>query len=149
MTEPSIERFVGKVRRAIPLQGLVNALLTTNREMKDLNSRFRGKNEATDVLSFPSNSADRLAGEIAISCDIAKVNAQRLGHSASDEIKILILHGLLHLADYDHETDRGSMRREEQRLRTVLKLPGGLIERTTPTLRGAVKKTKRTGEHQR
>ena len=103
-------------------------LITSSAELRRLNRRFRGKNEATDVLSFPS--ADGTLGDLAISAEIAARNAHRLGHSATDEIKILILHGLLHLAGYDHETDDGVMARKEARLRRVLGLPVGLIERT-------------------
>ncbi|MGH9512310.1 MAG: rRNA maturation RNase YbeY [Terriglobales bacterium] len=129
MNEVAVGRFVAKVRESIPVRGLVNVLVTSSSEMKRLNSRFRGKDEATDVLSFPANGMNGLAGEIAISFDIAKRNAQHLGHSTSDEIKILVLHGILHLAGYDHENDHRKMYREEQRLRELLKLPDGLIAR--------------------
>jgi probable rRNA maturation factor len=125
----SIGRFVAKARRSIPIRGLVNVLVATSGEMKSLNARFRGKDETTDVLSFPTDGIDGLAGEIAISFEIAKENAEKLGHSTADEIKILILHGMLHIAGYDHENDHGEMSREEQRLREVLRLPVGLIER--------------------
>ena len=63
-----------------------------------------------------------LAGDLAISAEIAARNARRLGHSAADELKILILHGLLHLAGHDHETDGGEMARKEARLRRALGL---------------------------
>lgn len=125
----SLGRFVSKVRRFIPVQGLVNVLVTSSSEMKSLNNRFLGKDAATDVLSFPSNGLNGLAGEIAISLEIARENARQLGHSISDEIKILIVHGMLHLSGCDHENDHGEMYREEQRLREVLRLPVGLIER--------------------
>ena len=71
-----------------------------------------------------------LAGDIAISAEIAAQNARHLGHSAAQEIKILVLHGILHLAGYDHESDRGTMARKEVRLRKSLGLPSGLIERS-------------------
>ena len=125
----SLGRFVSKVRRLVPVPGLVNVLVTSSSEMKSLNNRFLGKDAATDVLSFPANGLNGLAGEIAISLEIAKENARQLGHSISDEIKILIVHGMLHLSGYDHENDHGEMCREEQRLREALKLPIGLIER--------------------
>jgi len=125
----SLGRFVAKARRSIPIRGLVNVLVATSGEMKSLNARFRGKDETTDVLSFPTDGIDGLAGEIAISFEIAKENGEKLGHSTADEIKILILHGMLHLAGYDHENDHGEMSCEERRLREVLKLPVGLIER--------------------
>jgi probable rRNA maturation factor len=68
-------------------------------------------------------------GELAISAEIAAANAAALGHSTETELRILILHGLLHLAGYDHETDKGEMRARELKLRMQLKLPVGLIER--------------------
>jgi probable rRNA maturation factor len=130
VSDVTLARFVARVRQTIPLRGLVNIVVTSNSEMKDLNTRFRGKDEPTDVLSFPCAGMDGLAGEIAISLELAKENAGQLGHSVKDEIKILILHGMLHLAGYDHESDGGRMAREEHRLRSLLRLPIGLIERS-------------------
>ncbi len=74
--------------------------------------------------------ADGLAGDVAISADIASNNARVLGHAPAEEIKILALHGVLHLAGYDHENDDGEMVREENRLRRLLGLSTGLIERS-------------------
>ncbi len=133
VSNATVDRFVVKVRKSTRVRGIVNVLLTTNKEMKTLNARFRRKNEPTDVLSFPAEEGSPLAGEIAISLEIAKINANQLGHSTIEEVKILILHGMLHLASYDHETDRGEMFREEQRLRKELNLPTGLIERQSTT----------------
>ena len=96
--------------------------------MQALNRRFRKKNKATDVLSFPSQ-APGVAGDIAISLEIAAANAAELGHDLATEVKILILHGLLHLAGFDHEIDGGEMLAREVSLRRELKLPVGLIER--------------------
>jgi probable rRNA maturation factor len=70
-----------------------------------------------------------LAGELAISADIAMQNAARLGHSAALEVKVLTLHGVLHLAGFDHERDNGQMARKEAKLRMALRLPSALIER--------------------
>ena len=99
--------------------------------MRRLNSCFRGKNQPTDVLSFPADaSAKGFAGDIAISLEIAERNARLLGHSAADEIRILILHGMLHLAGYDHENDKGEMAKKESLLRRRFDLPTGLIERS-------------------
>ena len=78
------------------------------------------------MLSFPRPSG----GDIAISAQIAPQNAQRYGHSVAIELKILVLHGMLHLAGYDHESDNGRMARAESRLRSQLKLPASLIDRT-------------------
>jgi probable rRNA maturation factor len=99
--------------------------------MKSLNRRFRGKDKPTDVLSFPADPDARkqFAGEIAISAEIATKNARALGHSPAEEVKILVLHGILHLRGYDHECDNGQMDRREKQLRAKLHLPLGLIER--------------------
>jgi len=115
----------------------VNVLVTSSAELRSFNQRFRGANKTTDVLSFPAlpvtrRQAKRVAGDVAISADIARENARRLGHSVADEVKILTLHGMLHLAGYDHERDNGEMARKESRLRRQLKLEGGLIERMQP-----------------
>jgi probable rRNA maturation factor len=133
LTELALARFVDRARKAAGLKGSVNVLVTSDAEMKALNGRFRGKNRATDVLSFSVSVEDgrgkALAGEIAISADIARRNAQALGHGAAQEVKILALHGVLHLGGYDHETDDGEMARREAELRAQLRLPVGLIER--------------------
>jgi probable rRNA maturation factor len=105
----------------------VTCLITDDRELRRLNRKFRGKNYATDVLSFPSLEAG--AGEIAISLDRAAEQAAEHGHSLTDEIRILMLHGVLHLTGMDHETDTGEMARAEKRWRKRLGLPSGLIER--------------------
>ncbi len=131
LTEAALARFVARAARAVRLHGSTNVLVTTSRDLRALNRRFRWKDKATDVLSFPPmpGLAGRFAGDIAIAGDIAARNARLLGHAASAEIKILALHGLLHLAGYDHERDKGEMARREERLRRVLRLPVGLIER--------------------
>jgi probable rRNA maturation factor len=121
----ALERFVGVVRRESRLKGEVNVLLTNDRKMRELNRRFRRKDKTTDVLSFPSLDG----GDIAVSVPMAKQNARALGHEVGDELKILILHGALHLKGHDHERDNGSMARLEQRLRKKLALPGSLTER--------------------
>ena len=113
---------------ALGIAGDVNISITSNREMQALNRRFRKKNKATDVLSFPSETPG-IAGDIAISLEIAAENASELGHSLATEIEILILHGMLHLAGFDHEIDEGEMHERETALRQKLKLPVGLIER--------------------
>jgi probable rRNA maturation factor len=102
--------------------------ITSTRELQELNRRFRGKNKPTDVLSFPSLAGE--GGDIAIAREIAASNAAVLGHSVTTEVKILILHGLLHLAGFDHESDNGEMTARESQLRRELGLPLGLIERT-------------------
>jgi len=103
--ESTLARFAGKAARAVKLKGSINILVTSSRELQALNRRFRGKDMPTDVLSFPpmANFSTGLAGDIAISAEIAARNAKALGHSTADEIKTLALHGILHLAGYDHE----------------------------------------------
>src|SRR5438309_80984 len=78
----------------------VTCLITTDAELRRLNKQFRGKNYATDVLSFPPD-------EMAISLDRAAEQAKEFGHSLDEELRILMLHGLLHLKGLDHETDSG------------------------------------------
>ena len=134
----TLGRFLSEAQTAAGLRGQVTVLLATDATIRDLNRRFRGKNEATDVLSFPAKPirntkpADRIAGDVAISVETARRQAAEQGHALATEIKVLILHGLLHLAGYDHETDAGKMERREHQLRARLGLPQGLIERAQP-----------------
>jgi probable rRNA maturation factor len=132
LTDLALNRFITRARRAAALKGLVNVLITSSAEMKSLNRRFRGKDTPTDVLSFPAepDAQEQFAGEIAISADMASQNARMLGHSHAAEVKILVLHGILHLRGFDHECDNGQMARREKQLRAKLRLPLGLIERS-------------------
>lgn len=129
----SLERFILRARRAVRLLGKVNLLLTGNAEMRAINRQFRRKDKPTDVLSFPTDlkreGEHAFAGEIAVSADIASENARRFGHSPAVEVKILALHGILHLAGFDHESDNGQMARKESALRRRLGLPSSLTER--------------------
>lgn len=133
---PSVQmltRFLKTAQTAVRLRGAVSVLLSTDSAIRRLNRTFRGKNKATDVLSFPAAERSRgeVAGDLAISVETARKQAREHGHSLAIEIKVLMLHGLLHLAGYDHETDEGQMARREQTLRAKLALPLGLIERST------------------
>jgi probable rRNA maturation factor len=121
----ALNRFVRRAQALARVAGEVDVLITGSSRVKELNRRFRRKNKPTDVLSFPREEG----GDMAISADIARENARRYGHSAADEVKILVLHGMLHLAGYDHESDNGRMAARETRLRARLRLPGSLIER--------------------
>lgn len=128
--ERALALFAGKAQRAVGLSGETVIFVTTSAELRGLNRRYRHKDKATDVLSFETTtSRGKCVGELAISAEIAAANAAVLGHSTETELKILILHGLLHLAGYDHDSDNGEMRARESELRTQLKLPVGLIER--------------------
>jgi len=134
----SLALFLRKAQTAVKLRGHVSVLLTSDAAIRKLNRQFRGKDKPTDVLSFPSGPiqnaklAERVAGDLAISLHTALKQAAEQGHPLSSELKILILHGLLHLAGYDHEVDNGEMARHEQKLRAKFNLPLGLIERTSP-----------------
>ena len=134
LSAESLNRFVLRARKAARIKGTVDVLVTGSSDMRSLNERFRGKNKPTDVLSFPSESSANgrrrpFAGEIAISAEIALDNARRLGHSGALEVKVLVLHGILHLAGFDHERDNGEMASKEAYLRRVLRLPLSLTER--------------------
>lgn len=138
----TLARFLREAQAAVKLRGHVSVLLTTDAAIRRLNRQFRGKNKATDVLSFPAAMPSQvskarpgtpriqeIAGDLAISIPTARRQGEERGHSLTIEIKVLMLHGLLHLAGYDHETDEGEMARREQKLRMKLRLPDGLIER--------------------
>jgi len=127
--------FLGKAQMAVRLRGQVTVLLTTDRKIRQLNRDFRGKDKATDVLSFPADPVtqkrEHIAGDLAVSVPTALRQAREHGHALGVELKVLMLHGLLHLAGLDHERDRGEMARRERLLRVRLGLPLGLIERNT------------------
>jgi probable rRNA maturation factor len=125
------------LERAAPAgaRGTVSVALVTDARMKRLNATFRGKPQATDVLSFPvegvsgSRNSGRNLGDLAIAVGVARRQAREQGHALAVELRILALHGLLHLLGYDHESDTGTMRRLEERLRRRARLPTGLIAR--------------------
>ena len=127
----TLARYLSLAQGPVRLRGQVTVLLTTDAAIRRLNRQFRGKDKATDVLSFPAEGvgAEQIAGDLAISVPTALHQAIERGHSLSTEVKVLILHGLLHLAGYDHEADTGQMARRERLLRARLGLPHGLIER--------------------
>lgn len=105
--------------------------------MRALNRQFRGKDAVTDVLSFPSDPATPLSagtrgfmGDVVIASGVARKQAKAAGHTVQTEVRVLALHGLLHLLGYDHESDDGKMARAELRLRKKAGLKEGLIERS-------------------
>ena len=120
-------------------RGGVTVALLPDSAVKALNRRFRGLNHATDVLSFPGDQPNggpprrgaRYLGDIVIARGVAAKQARKLGHSARVEIRVLALHGLLHLLGYDHDNDDGRMARAEARLRRKAGLPLGLIARSS------------------
>jgi probable rRNA maturation factor len=118
-----LEEFYERVRKELrfPAES-VSIRLISDAAMARLNRTYRDKSGPTDVLTFPANGAKpkrgaASIGDIAISPQTARRNARRYARSAPAELRILILHGMLHLAGLDHETDHGEMDREERRLR--------------------------------
>jgi probable rRNA maturation factor len=94
----------------------------SDRKIRELNRQFRGIDKATDVLSFPTDPDELNLGDIAISVETATAQARENGLTFKREIAQLMLHGLLHLSGYDHETDNGEMNRLELRLRRKLRI---------------------------
>ena len=132
------------LERAAPrtARGAVDIAIISDGEMRRFNREYRRVDAPTDVLSFPALSNDvaggaagdlrrarRPLGDIAIAAGVARRQAREQGHSLGIELRILALHGLLHLLGYDHEGDAGQMRRLEERLRRRARLPAGLIAR--------------------
>jgi probable rRNA maturation factor len=123
--------FAVTLQRRVTGRRTFTCLFTNDAELRGLNRRFRGKNKATDVLSFPTGWRWRreVSGDIAVSLDHARAQARDFGHRMGDELRILMLHGVLHLLGMDHEADSGEMARAEVAWRKELRLPAGLIER--------------------
>jgi probable rRNA maturation factor len=125
------------LRRVAPARanGAVNVALVSDARVRTLNRTYRRTDRATDVLSFPANPESRVPnpgrflGDIVIARGVARRQAREAGHAERTELKILALHGLLHLLGYDHERDEGRMSRFEHRLRRRGGLREGLIER--------------------
>jgi probable rRNA maturation factor len=130
----AITLFARKLEREVARGGRFDCLVTGDAELRTLNKQFRGKDYATDVLSFPSralpNGSVSTIGDLAISAVRARAQAREFGHTTEDELRILMLHGVLHLLGMDHEIDGGRMARAERRWRRELGLPNGLIERS-------------------
>jgi probable rRNA maturation factor len=135
----SLEQFFVRAMKEVRLpQDAASVCLVTNGQIKKWNAAYRGKNNPTDVLSFPAYEGPTPAtqkkneqarkgfsptsylGDIAIAPVVARQNARLYGRTLDHEMRILILHGILHLMGYDHETDTGQMDRREQRLRRSL-----------------------------
>lgn len=124
----SLERFAREVSARIAKGRAFTCVLAGDRRLRTLNREYLGHDYATDVLSFPAGGGSSL-GDLVISIDRAQAQAREFGHSVLDEIRILMLHGVLHLAGYDHEADGGKMARAERKWRTAFSLPAALIER--------------------
>jgi probable rRNA maturation factor len=134
----ALARFARKLQAEVAKGRAFHCLITGDAEMRRLNREFLGQDCTTDVLSFPGLAGPRQTrrsaplGDIAVSFQRARTQGRRYGHSAEDEIRILMLHGVLHLLGMDHEADGGRMARAEKRWRMRLALPDGLIERVAP-----------------
>ena len=145
VAQAALELFLGRVKQELGLGAAeVTVCLVSDAEIARMNKSFRKKRGPTDVLSFPAvlrrnplrvplvartsrsrgskRRREKSLGDIAISPATARRNAKKYGRSLPDELRILILHGVLHLLGYDHEADRGQMDRREQRLRLRLGL---------------------------
>jgi probable rRNA maturation factor len=130
------------LRRVAPrrARGAVSIALVSDRRVRDLNRTYRGQDHATDVLSFPFSAfpnpqsliPNPFLGDIVIARGVARRQARAARHSEQVELRVLALHGLLHLLGYDHEHDNGRMLRAERRLRRKGGLREGLIERARP-----------------
>lgn len=127
----ALRAFAAELRDQVANWRPFDVLLARDAELQRLNREFLGHDYPTDVLSFPSGTRDGFLGEIAISVDRARAQAREHGHGIDDELRILMLHGVLHLTGMDHESDGGRMRRAEKRWRKHFGLPVGLIERVS------------------
>jgi probable rRNA maturation factor len=155
LSPSGLGRFLRAAQKAVGLHGAVDVLLACDATLRRLNRTFRGKNKATDVLSFPAGATTvffgepdgpELAGDLAISLETAARQAARFGHSLRDEVRVLLLHGVLHLAGFDHEVDSGEMAAREAELRRKLGLGTGLIARTAkPRPKGKSKQKQSAG----
>jgi probable rRNA maturation factor len=124
---PGLGRWLEGVA-PVRARGRMTVAIVADTRVRDLNRRYRGVNAPTDVLSFPADERGWL-GDVVIAGGLARQQARRAGHRLGVELRVLALHGLLHLMGYDHERDRGQMARLERRLRRKGGLPAGLIER--------------------
>lgn len=138
-----LARWLSEVAPA-SARGEVTVALVGDRQIRSLNRRFRGLDRVTDVLAFPVNGAGaapdpwplasgpRYLGDIVIATDRARRQARAEGHSLTTELRVLALHGLLHLLGYDHGRDAGQMERMEGRLRRQGRLPPTRVQRSRP-----------------
>jgi probable rRNA maturation factor len=126
--ESAILAFIACIAKNVAAGAEFAVVVSNDDAVRGANRRFRGISRTTDVLSFPDGDDGRL-GDVLISAPRAQRQAETYGHAIDDELKVLTLHGLLHLLGYDHETDQGEMNRVEKCLRRRYKLPTALSER--------------------
>ena len=109
----------------------IELIFTDSDEIQEINKNFRQIDKPTDVLSFPLDFMPNMPlGSVVINIDFAKNKALELEHSLNNEIKLLFIHGLLHLLGYDHECDNGEMRKKEEEIIKKFALPKSLIVRS-------------------
>lgn len=127
--QEEVVRFAARLRRRVAGGREFAVCIASDDTVRRANRQFRDQPSTTDVLSFPDDEGFRL-GDVLISARRARFQACQLGHPIEVELKILLLHGLLHLLGHDHEQDEGEMRRLERHWRRRFHLPAGLIERS-------------------
>jgi probable rRNA maturation factor len=127
-----LRRILSEAAGALGVSGEVALVLTSDAPVRRLNARYRGKDEPTDVLSFPGPGGPEGLGDIVISLDTAARNAKHFGRTLAQELDILALHGFLHVLGYDHESDDGAMDRLEARLRKRLLGPRPRARQSRP-----------------
>jgi probable rRNA maturation factor len=125
----AIRQFAATLSTNVAGARTFTCLLADDAHLQRLNREFLRNDYPTDVLSFPSGGSTQQLGEIAISIERAAAQASAFGHNWLDEVKVLMLHGVLHLTGFDHEKDGGLMEREEKRWREEFGLPATLISR--------------------
>ena len=130
---PGLGRWLEAIAPA-RARGAVTVALVPDRRVRALNRHYRRTDKPTDVLSFPAEEPG-LLGDVVIATGVARRQARDAGHPFGTELRVLALHGLLHLLGYDHEQDHGQMARLERRLRRAGGLREGLIERHAPRRR--------------
>jgi probable rRNA maturation factor len=126
----TLKDFAGQLAAQVAANRPFTCLITSDEELHRLNKHFLNHDYPTDVLSFPAIQGSPELGELAISIERASLQADRYRHDLLDELRILLLHGVLHLTGMDHERDRGEMARAERKLRQQFGLPSNLIART-------------------
>jgi probable rRNA maturation factor len=124
---PGLARWLASIAPS-RARGQVTVAVVSDARVRSLNRRYRGTDTPTDVLSFPAGEQGEL-GDVVIAAGVAGRQARSAGHPIAVELRVLALHGLLHLLGYDHERDDGRMARLERRLRLRGGLAEGLIER--------------------
>ena len=126
----TVQTFARTLAQRVAEGRAFTCLITRDPELQALNRRFLKQDYPTDVLSFPAQQPGPTLGDVAISLDRATSQALQFGHTHIDEVRILMLHGVLHLTGMDHQADGGAMARAEREWRSEFELPSTLIMRT-------------------